>query len=226
MMSFLSGILTCVSCNPTLQNAVFDDRFLGRLLILAAPLPLVAGGIALVVYAIGKQTQLNGSDRSAAVRTLAAVMTIGVGLGGFVDGIVLHQVLQWHEMFSNTQPPHTLLDKSVNMFWDGLFHAATWLVTFGGLVWLWRLFVRGHAFKANGLLAGGLTMGWAMFNLIEGTLNHYLFNVHNVREITANPDAFNHAFTVFSILLLAAGWWITARAMRNAQQTAPTQPSL
>jgi len=27
---------------------------------------------------------------------------LGVGFGGFVDGIVLHQILQWHHMFTST----------------------------------------------------------------------------------------------------------------------------
>ena len=29
-------------------------------------------------------------------------IVIGVGLGGFVDGILLHQILQWHHMLSST----------------------------------------------------------------------------------------------------------------------------
>lgn len=33
---------------------------------------------------------------------------LGVGLGGFVDGILLHQILQWHHMVSNVVPPTTL----------------------------------------------------------------------------------------------------------------------
>jgi hypothetical protein len=43
--------------------------------------------------------------------------------GGFVDGIVFHQVLQWHNMRSARLPPDNLLDTKIKMFWDGLFHA-------------------------------------------------------------------------------------------------------
>ena len=214
MICVISGAIACVSCNPTLQSAIFDERFTGRLLILAAPLPLIAVGIALVAFVVARR--LSPPEKQSAVKTLAATMTVGVGLGGFVDGIVLHQILQWHEMFSNAQPPQTLLDKSVNMFWDGLFHAATWIVTFVGIVWLWRLFMRNEAFRANGLLSGGFMLGWAVFNLVEGTLNHYIFNVHNVREITTDPFLFNHAFMGFSALLFAAGWWTAKRALHSA----------
>jgi uncharacterized membrane protein len=29
-------------------------------------------------------------------------LLLGLGLGGFIDGIVLHQVLQWHHMLTST----------------------------------------------------------------------------------------------------------------------------
>ncbi|WP_267594617.1 DUF2243 domain-containing protein [Carbonactinospora thermoautotrophica] len=37
-------------------------------------------------------------------------LLIGFGLGGFVDGILLDQILQWHHMLSSTRayPPTTL----------------------------------------------------------------------------------------------------------------------
>lgn len=41
-----------------------------------------------------------------------AAIVLGIGLGGFVDGIVLHQILQWHEMLSNKIPPDTLVNKA------------------------------------------------------------------------------------------------------------------
>jgi len=52
-----------------------------------------------------------------------AGVLLGIGLGGFVDGIVLHQIVQWHNMISNWMPPTTLTAMHVNMVWDGLFHA-------------------------------------------------------------------------------------------------------
>ena len=41
------------------------------------------------------------AGRTAAEIRLPGII-LGVGLGGFVDGIVLHQVLQWHHMLSST----------------------------------------------------------------------------------------------------------------------------
>ena len=66
-------------------------------------------------------------------------LLLGLGLGGFVDGIVLHQLLQWHHMISSTArgSTATVAGLEANTFADGLFHAAAWLLTATGLALLW-----------------------------------------------------------------------------------------
>ena len=52
----------------------------------------------------------------------------GLGLGGFIDGIVFHQVLQWHHMLtgdSGGEPSDTVAGLEANTLADGLFHLAT-----------------------------------------------------------------------------------------------------
>ena len=68
---------------------------------------------------------------------IAAGLLLGAGLGGFVDGIVLHQILQWHNMLSARLPPDNLVRAKVNMYWDGMFHAAVWVMMAIGLRLLW-----------------------------------------------------------------------------------------
>ena len=53
-------------------------------------------------------------------------------MGGFVDGILLHPMLQLHNMLT-AKYPKTGVDAAtapvnieINMDWDGLFHAFTW----------------------------------------------------------------------------------------------------
>ena len=58
-------------------------------------------------------------------RPMPAGVMIGLGMGGFVDGILLHQIAQWHNTPSNVIPPHTMDAMRVNMRWVGLFHAFT-----------------------------------------------------------------------------------------------------
>ncbi len=53
---------------------------------------------------------------------------MGVGLGGFVDGILLQQVLPWHHMLTGTgdQPMDTVAGLETSTLADGFFHVATW----------------------------------------------------------------------------------------------------
>jgi uncharacterized membrane protein len=69
---------------------------------------------------------------------ISAGTLLGVGMGGFVDGIVLHQILQVHSMLSARRPRDSVVNMEINMFWDGLFHAFTWSVTAVGIAMLFR----------------------------------------------------------------------------------------
>jgi uncharacterized membrane protein len=46
-------------------------------------------------------------------------------MGGFFDGIVLHQLLQWHHVVSRVYPPVDPESLRQNAFWDGIFHSGT-----------------------------------------------------------------------------------------------------
>ena len=55
------------------------------------------------------------------------------------------------------------------------------------------------------LLAGVMLAGWGIFNVVEGTICHYVFQMHNVRENVINSDLYNGVFMLASFLILAAG---------------------
>ena len=114
-----------------------------------------------------------------------AALLIGIGLGGFFDGIVLHQVLQWHHMVSTPLPPTNLAALEANTLGDGLFHAFTWLVTGAGVLLLLASGPERGAPKANRTFVGGALIGWGLFNLLEGLINHHVLNLHHVRP---GPD--------------------------------------
>jgi uncharacterized membrane protein len=135
-----------------------------------------------------------------------ASMILGIGLGGFIDGIVLHQILQWHEMLSSKVANTTLEGKSINMFWDGIFHFFCLLVVITGIIFLWKLFARPDANKSGKLLSGGLILGWGLFNVVEGVIDHHLLHLHNVKETTTNPALWNYGFILISILMLVIGY--------------------
>jgi uncharacterized membrane protein len=75
-----------------------------------------------------------GVNATVGGKVLGPGLLLGVGLGAFVDGIVLHQLLRWHHLLSSR--PHVSL--SANLIADGVFHAGAWLAVLVGVLWLWR----------------------------------------------------------------------------------------
>jgi len=132
---------------------------------------------------------------------------LGLGLGGFIDGIVLHQILQWHHMLSDTgsHPVDTVAGLEANTLADGFFHLATWvLVTIAMLLILsaWR---RGELAPPWRVHVGLVLAGWGAFNLVEGLVDHQLLGIHHVRDDLGAPLGWDLAFLAFGALLIGAG---------------------
>lgn len=139
---------------------------------------------------------------------IAAGVLIGAGLGGFVDGIVLHQILQWHNMLSARMPPDNLVSAKVNMFWDGLFHLGVWVMTAIGLFLLWRVGRRRDVPWSGRTFLGALIIGWGLFNVVEGIIDHQLLGIHHVYEYTADKLPWDMSFLAFGVVLLFIGWML------------------
>lgn len=118
---------------------------------------------------------------------LAAAILLGLGLGGFFDGIVLHQILQWHHMISARLPADTVPSLQMNTLADGLFHAATYVLVAAGVFLMWRGAQTAGAPVSRSVLPGGLLAGFGAFNLVEGAINHHLLGLHHVNE-TVVPE--------------------------------------
>lgn len=143
-----------------------------------------------------------------------AALMLGAGLGGFVDGIVLHQLLQWHHIASSAGVPvDTVGGLQQNTLLDGLFHAATWVLTVAGIGLLWRGARKGARLSWS-RLTGGALMGFGLFNLVEGLVNHHLLGLHHVNE-TVPPDQWllwDMGFLALGVLLLILGYLISRKA--------------
>lgn len=139
----------------------------------------------------------------------AAGIWLGLGLGGFFDGIVLHQILQWHHMVTSAgYPPTTVANLQFNTLLDGLFHAATYLFVAIGLALLWRAARRPHTTWSGRLLVGTLLMGFGLFNVVEGAINHHLLGLHHVNE-TVPPAQWIYwdlGFLLWGVAMLVGGW--------------------
>jgi uncharacterized membrane protein len=133
---------------------------------------------------------------------------MGIGLGGFVDGILLHQILQWHHMLTGDngdQPMNTVAGLEANTLADGFFHVATWMfVAVAGYLTVraWQRCELAPPWRAH---VGMLLAGWGAFNLVEGLIDHELLGIHHVRDDLGGPLGWDLAFLALGAVLVAAG---------------------
>lgn len=137
----------------------------------------------------------------------AGGLLLGIGLGALVDGVVLHQLLQWHHMVSaqDEYPMTTLRGLQVNTHWDGAFNAGGVVVTIAGLALVWSARAKA-GLHAGDALSGLLVAGWGLFNILDAVVNHYLLGLHHVRENTEQQWAYEVAYVVFSAVLVGVGY--------------------
>jgi uncharacterized membrane protein len=137
--------------------------------------------------------------------TIAGVL-IGIGMGGFVDGILLHQILQWHNMVSNWVPPNDMEAMKTNMLWDGIFHAFVWLVTLAGILLFWRAAYEREEIPGPRNFIGLFMLGWGSFNFVEGIIDHQILGIHYVRQVPGYA-VYNLTFlAIGGILFILMGW--------------------
>ena len=134
---------------------------------------------------------------------MIAAVVLGLGIGGFLDGIVVHQLLGWHHMLSGWYPRE---DMQLMMIGDGLFHLLCLVLVLVGVGLLNR-----RAPLAERVLLGGILTGWGVFNLVEGVIDHHVLGIHHVRP---GPDqlAYDLAFLASGAVLLVIGSLFARRA--------------
>lgn len=133
---------------------------------------------------------------------LAAIVT-GFGLGAFLDGIVLHQVLQWHHLVVEYRSASDLAGLQHNTFWDGVFHLAAWLVVTAGLLWLVRASAARPPLCLRCVIGDGL-VGWGAFNVIDQIVFHLLLGAHHIRMVE-NYQVYDWGYTALGVLLIGVG---------------------
>ena len=137
------------------------------------------------------------------------MLVLGIGLGAFLDGIVLHQVLQWHHLVSTYTPATTLEALEVNTFWDGVFHLVSWAVVLLGLLWLWTGRRDAAAVPLRGLI-GMLAIGWGVFNIVDQLVFHLALEAHHIRMVP-NYQVYDWTYTAFGAALVLGGWRLQPR---------------
>ena len=162
---------------------------------------------------VSSELKTNG-DRPNYRPLIVAGILVGVGQGGFFDGIVLHQILQWHHMFTNIETSRTVAGLELNTLGDGLFHAADWLFTVSGIVLLWLAGKRDDVPWSTGTFLGSILIGAGMFNVVEGIIDHHILQIHHVKP-GPNQLAWDLGFIAIGILAAVIGGRIVSLSTSN-----------
>mgnify|MGYP001280883599 CR=1 FL=1 len=139
------------------------------------------------------------------MRTTAfGAFLFGIGMIGMLDGIVFHQILQWHSVNMHTDRVHQIVS-------DGVFHLFVTIIIFVSGIVLWKGNPQDHATT----FWGSFLLGAGTFNLVEGIINHHILQLHHVKP---GPDQafYDIMYDVFAVLLLVIGWILIKRKKKAA----------
>jgi uncharacterized membrane protein len=96
----------------------------------------------------------------------------GVAVAGFVDETVFHQLLHWHKFYDRSTT-------EVGLVSDGIFHAFTFFAAVTGLFLLAELRRRHELVWPRWI--GAAMVGAGAFQLYDGTIQHKLLQLHQIR---------------------------------------------
>jgi uncharacterized membrane protein len=153
--------------------------------------------------------------------TLTGVL-LGIGVIGFLDEALIHQILQWHTFYWGTTRSREILS-------DGLFHVVSTLILLWGAARLWKDRADHAAGRAR-RIGGGALLGAGAFNLYDGLVQHLAFHFHLVNErvcpiVHANNSLsacprdvpYEIAFDLIAAALVLAGVAVLRRVRRAPQ---------
>ena len=163
--------------------------------------------------------QSAASDRLVARPLIIAGVVLGLGIGGFFDGIILHQLLQWHHMFSSVETDMTVAGLELNTLGDGLFHLLDYGLTLTGIYLLWRAGRAADRLWSGRVLLGAMLAGFGLFNLVEGVIDHHLLQIHHVRS-GPNELLWDLGFLASGVVLFTIGWLLIRAGQKQGHPQA------
>lgn len=65
-----------------------------------------------------------------------------------------------------------------------------------------------------------MLFGWGLFNLVEGVIDHHIFNLHHVRDMPVHVPIYDWAFlAIGGVGLILIGWMLLRPADRQQEVT-------
>ncbi len=154
-------------------------------------------------------TTLRGPRRSGTTalpgRNILSGVLLGVGIAAFVDETVFHQLLHWHHFYDKSTPTAGLVS-------DGVLHAVSWFATVAAL-FLFADLRRRTGFRAP-LWWGGVLVGAGGFQLYDGTIQHKLMKLHQIRyDVDLAP--YDWTWNIIAAVMIVIGVVLLVRARRR-----------
>ncbi|WP_235941723.1 DUF2243 domain-containing protein [Paenibacillus puerhi] len=138
-------------------------------------------------------------------RNLGSGVLFGLGLVGFIDETVFHQLLHWHHFYDKSTSDIGLLS-------DGFFHAFSWFAT------IWALFLfaelRGRKTLVLKRWWGGVLLGGGGFQLYDGTIQHKLMRLHQIRYVE-HVIIYDIVWNVIAVAMILAGYMLILYARQE-----------
>lgn len=127
---------------------------------------------------------------------------LGFALGGFFDGILLHQILQWHHLLSAINGD----DLRFQVAADGYFHALMYVIAAVGIWMLWAS--QSNSDRMSGrLLFSGILIGFGAWHIIDAALSHWLLGIHRIRMDSSSPLFWDLLWlSLFGLVPVILGW--------------------
>ncbi len=125
-----------------------------------------------------KESEKQQTSQHQARSVLFTGILIGIGIAGFLDETIFHQLLQWHAFYWATNEHGHILS-------DGLFHLFSTLLLLWGLFRVWQ--GRAQWMDVSGpIIVAGILMGAGGFNFYDGIIQHAILHLHLVNEHVCN----------------------------------------
>jgi uncharacterized membrane protein len=157
-------------------------------------------------YALRLASRVPRSDQQERRHVEIAVdpvaIVLGFAFGGFFDGILLHQILQWRHLLSLAPG---VSDMRLQVLWDGYFHALVYVIAALAPWGLWR--ARKHAGEAWGRpLFGALLVGFGVWHIVDSVASHWVLGIHRIKLDSPNPLMWDLVwFSVFGAIPFVLG---------------------
>ncbi len=144
---------------------------------------------------------------------------LGLAFGGFFDGILLHQILQWHHLLSGLEDRGgPFADLRFQVLADGYFHILMYAVAAFALWLMWRERSAFGQPNATRRVCSWILIGFGVWHAIDAIASHWITQIHRIRMDVANPLAWDIGWLVaFGVLPAALGLWLRRRRGGRAE---------